>query len=128
MVNETTENSKRMLDESQKKFTEKYGKETGHWGQKYSDTLLAIQKEENSFLPSEKRLNELFADLYRYNQLMKNAISNKGNGVSAEEYMRQFQPQPQNIFINVAQNGKTIVETDKGKPPKVQSKTVPFSR
>ena len=107
---------------------EKYGSEAGRWGKKYDDTLLAIQKEENSFLPSEKRLDELFADLNRYRQLMQNAISNKGNGVSAEEYMRQFQPQPQNIFINVAQNGKTIVETDKGKPPKVKSKTVPFSR
>lgn len=128
VVADVEANSKRMLDESQKDYTEKYGKEAGHWGQKYDDTLLAIQKEENSFLPSEKRLKELLADLKRYRQLMYNAISNKGNGVSAEEYMRQFQPQPQNIFINVAQNGKTIVETDKGKPPKVQSKTVPFSR
>lgn len=120
--------SKKMLDVNNQSLTEKYGSEAGRWGKKYDETLLAIQKEENSFSPSEKRLNELFADLNRYNQLMKNAISNKGNGVSAEEYMRQFQPQPQNIFINVAQNGKTIVETDKGKPPKVQSKTVPFSR
>lgn len=118
--------SKKMLDVNNQSLTEKYGSEAGRWGKKYDETLLAIQKEENSFLPSEKRLNELFADLNRYNQLMKNAIADKGNRVTAGEYMSQFQAQPQNIFINVAQNGKTIVETDKGKPPKVKSKTVPF--
>lgn len=120
--------SKKMLDVNNQSLTEKYGSEAGRWGKKYDETLLAIQKEENSFLPSEKRLNELFADLNRYNQLMLNAIADKGNRVTVGEYMSQYQAQPQNIFINVAQNGKTIVETDKGKPPKVQSKTVPFSR
>jgi hypothetical protein len=46
---------------------------------------------------------------------MKNAIKNGDgkNGASAQEYMANF-------VINIDSSGKTVVETDKGKLPKVK--------
>ncbi|MBQ3716338.1 MAG: hypothetical protein II892_12315, partial [Fibrobacter sp.] len=89
------------------------------------DTLLEIQKEENSFLPSQKKLDKLYGDLRLYNQLTKNAVAaQKGDKMmSPQEYMQALN---QNIIINVDSNGKAVVETDKGKPPKVSGrKTTP---
>ena len=43
--------------------------------------------------------------------------------MSPQEYMQALN---QNIIINVDSNGKAVVETDKGKPPKVSGrKTTP---
>ena len=115
VVADVEANSRAMVDRNQAEFEKRYGKEAGTYSKKHGETLLEIQKEENSFLPSQKKLDKLYADLNMYNTLMKNAIKNGDgkNGVSAQEYMANF-------VINIDSSGKTVVETDKGKPPKVK--------
>lgn len=115
VVADVEANSRAMVDRNQAEFEKRYGKEAGAYSKKHGETLLKIQKEENSFLPSQKKLDKLYADLNMYNTLMKNAIKNGDgkNGVSAQEYMANF-------VINIDSSGKTVVETDKGKPPKVK--------
>ena len=125
VVADVEANSRAMVDRNQAEFEKRYGPEAARWSKKHGDTLLEIQKEENSFLPSQKKLNKLYADLNMYNTLMKNAIKNGDgkNGVTSQEYMQALN---QNIIINVDSNGKAVVETDKGKPPKVSGrKTTP---
>lgn len=114
VVADVEANSRAMVDRNQAEFEKRYG-----------DTLLEIQKEENSFLPSQKKLDKLYGDLRLYNQLTKNAVAaQKGDKMmSPQEYMQALN---QNIIINVDSNGKAVVETDKGKPPKVSGrKTTP---
>lgn len=125
VVADVEANSRAMVDRNQAEFEKRYGPEAARWSKKHGDTLLEIQKEENSFLPSQKKLDKLYADLNMYNTLMKNAIKNGDgkNGVTPQEYMQALN---QNIIINVDSNGKAVVETDKGKPPKVSGrKTTP---
>ncbi len=125
VVADVEANSRAMVDRNQAEFEKRYGSKAAVFSKKHGETLLEIQKEENSFLPSQKKLNKLYADLNMYNTLMKNAIKNGDgkNGVSAQEYMQALN---QNIIINVDSNGKAVVETDKGKPPKVSGrKTTP---
>ena len=125
VVADVEANSRAMVDRNQAEFEKRYGPEAARWSKKHGDTLLEIQKEENSFLPSQKKLDKLYADLNMYNTLMKNAIKNGDgkNGVTSQEYMQALN---QNIIINVDSNGKAVVETDKGKPPKVSGrKTTP---
>ncbi len=125
VVADVEANSRAMVNRNQAEFEKRYGPEAARWSKKHGDTLLEIQKEENSFLPSQKKLNKLYADLNMYNTLMKNAIKNGDgkNGVTSQEYMQALN---QNIIINVDSNGKAVVETDKGKPPKVSGrKTTP---
>lgn len=125
VVADVEANSRAMVDRNQAEFEKRYGPEAARWSKKHGDTLLEIQKEENSFLPSQKKLNKLYADLNMYNTLMKNAIKNGDgkNGVTSQEYMQALN---QNIIINVDSNGRAVVETDKGKPPKVSGrKTTP---
>lgn len=125
VVADVEANSRAMVDRNQAEFEKRYGPEAARWSKKHGDTLLEIQKEENSFLPSQKKLDKLYGDLNMYNTLMKNAIKNGDgkNGVTSQEYMQALN---QNIIINVDSNGKAVVETDKGKPPKVSGrKTTP---
>lgn len=118
VVADVEANSRAMVDRNQAEFEKRYGGQAAVFSKKHGETLLEIQKEENSFLPSQKKLDKLYADLNMYNTLMKNAIKNGDgkNGVTAQEYMQALN---QNIVINVDSNGKAVVETDKGKPPKV---------
>ena len=125
VVADVEANSRAMVDRNQAEFEKRYGGQAAVFSKKHGETLLEIQKEENSFLPSQKKLDKLYADLNMYNTLMKNAIKNGDgkNGVSPQEYMQALN---QNIIINVDSNGKAVVETDKGKPPKVSGrKTTP---
>lgn len=125
VVADVEANSRAMVDRNQAEFEKRYGGKAAVFSKKYGETLLEIQKEENSFLPSQKKLDKLYGDLNMYNTLMKNAIKNGDgkNGVSAQEYMQALN---QNIIINVDSNGRAVVETDKGKPPKVSGrKTTP---
>ena len=121
VVADVEANSRAMVDRNQAEFEKRYGGQAAVFSKKHGETLLEIQKEENSFLPSQKKLDKLYADLNMYNTLMKNAIKNGDgkNGVSAQEYMQALN---QNIIINVDSNGKAVVETDKGKPPKVSGR------
>ena len=115
VVADVEANSRAMVERNQENFEKRYGSKAAVYSKKHGETLLEIQKEENSFLPSQKKLDKLYADLNMYNTLMKNAIKNGDgkNGVSAQEYMANF-------VINIDSSGKTVVETDKGKPPKVK--------
>ncbi len=125
VVADAEANSRAMVDRNQAEFEKRYGGQAAVFSKKHGETLLEIQKEENSFLPSQKKLDKLYADLNMYNTLMKNAIKNGDgkNGVTSQEYMQALN---QNIIINVDSNGKAVVETDKGKPPKVSGrKTTP---
>ena len=54
-----------------------------------------------------------------YNSRMQSAIKADKNGASSKEYMQALS---QNIIINVDSSGKAVVETDKGKPPKVSTR------
>ncbi len=115
VVADVEANSRAMVERNQENFEKRYGSKAAVYSKKHGETLLEIQKEENSFLPSQKKLDKLYADLNMYNTLTKNAIKNGDgkNGVSAQEYMANF-------VINIDSSGKTVVETDKGKPPKVK--------
>ena len=115
VVADVEANSRAMVERNQENFEKRYGSKAAVYSKKHGETLLEIQKEENSFWPSQKKLDKLYADLNMYNTLVKNAIKNGDgkNGVSAQEYMANF-------VINIDSSGKTVVETDKGKPPKVK--------
>ena len=115
VVADVEANSRAMVERNQENFEKRYGSKAAVYNKKKGETLIKIQKEENSFLPSQKKLAKLYADLNMYNILMKNSMKNGDgkNGVSAQEYMANF-------VINIDSSGKTVVETDKGKPPKVK--------
>ena len=112
-------NSRAMVDRNQAEFEKRYGSTASYYSKKHGETLLAIQKEENSFIPSQKKLDKLWADLKMYNSRMQSAIKADKNGASSKEYMQALS---QNIIINVDSSGKAVVETDKGKPPKVSTR------
>lgn len=115
VVADVEASSRSMVDRNQAEFEKRYGSKAAEFSKKHGETLLEIQKEENSFLPSQKKLNKLYGALNMYSAQMKNAIKNDDgkNIVSAQEYMANF-------VINIDSMGKTVVETDKGKPPKVK--------
>ena len=112
-------NSRAMVDRNQAEFEKRYGSTASYYSKKHGETLLAIQKEENSFMPSQKKLDKLWTDLKMYNSRMQSAIKADKNGASSKEYMQALS---QNIIINVDSSGKAVVETDKGKPPKVSTR------
>ena len=106
------------IDANAKSFEERYGK-NAH-AKRYDETLKAINEEETSFLPSQKKLDKLYAQLNVSRNLMAQDIANGTQRTSAQDYMQALN---QNIVINVDSNGRAVVETDKGKPPKVKSRT-----
>ena len=119
VVADVEANSRAMVDRNQAEFEKRYGSTASYYSKKHGETLLAIQKEENSFIPSQKKLDKLWADLKMYNSRMQSAIKADKNGASSKEYMQALS---QNIIINVDSSGKAVVETDKGKPPKVSTR------
>lgn len=127
VVADVEANSRAMVDRNQAEFEKRYGKEAGAYSKKHSETLLEIQKEENSFLPSQKKLDKLYGDLRMYNQLTMNAIeAKKGeNGISAQEYMQNLTVAP-NIVINVdPTNNRYTAQSDGGKPARVKVQNTP---
>ena len=126
-VEDVQNRSREMVDKNQAEFEKRYGPEAAKWSKKHGDTLLEIQKEENSFLPSQKKLDKLYGDLRLYNQLTKNAVeARKGeNGISAQEYLKQFTVAP-NIVINMdPTNNRYTAQSDGGKPAKVKVQNTP---
>ena len=105
------------INTNAKSFEQKYGSNIS--AKKYDETLKAIQEEENSFWPSQKKLDKLYKQLNVSRTLMAQDIASGTQRVTAQDYMQALN---QNIVINVDSNGKTVVETDNGKPPKVQSR------
>ena len=127
VVADVEANSRTMVDRNQAEFEKRYGKEAGAYSKKHGETLLEIQKEENSFLPSQKKLDKLYGDLRMYNQLTMNAIeAKKGeNGISAQEYMQNLTVAP-NIVINVdPTNNRYTAQSDGGKPARVKVQNIP---
>ena len=106
------------IDSNAKSFEERYGK-NAH-AKRYDETQKAINEEETSFMPSQKKLDKLYAQLNVSRKLMAQDIANGTQRTSAQDYMQALN---QNIVINVDSNGRAVVETDKGKPPKVKSRT-----
>lgn len=106
------------IDTNAKSFETRYGKNVH--ASRYDETLKAINEEETSFWPSQKKLDKLYETLKIQRELMSRDIKNGSQRVNAQNYEQALN---QNIVINVDSNGRAVVETDKGKPPKVKSRT-----
>ena len=118
VVANTRDISNNTIAANAKSFEERYGKNVH--AKRYDETMKAINEEETSFLPSQKKLDKLYAQLNVSRKLMAQDIANGTQRTSAQDYMQALN---QNIVINVDSNGRAVVETDKGKPPKVKSRT-----
>ena len=118
VVANTRDISNNTIAANAKSFEERYGK-NAH-AKRYDETLKAINEEETSFMPSQKKLDMLYAQLNVSRKLMAQDIAGGTQRTSAQDYMQALN---QNIVINVDSNGRAVVETDKGKPPKVKSRT-----
>lgn len=118
VVASSRETAANTIDTNAKSFEERYGKNVH--AKRYDETMKAINEEETSFLPSQKKLDKLYAQLNVSRKLMAQDVANGAQRTSAQDYMQALN---QNIVINVDSNGRAVVETDKGKPPKVKSRT-----
>ncbi|MBR6941863.1 MAG: phage tail tape measure protein [Fibrobacter sp.] len=111
------------IDTNAKSFEERYGK-NAH-AKRYDETLKAIQEEENSFLPSQKKLDKLYAQLNVSRKLMAQDIASGAHRVSAQEYMQNLTVAP-NIVINLdASNNRFTAQSDGGKPANIRVKNTP---
>ena len=104
------------IDANAKSFEERYGKNVH--AKRYDETLKAINEEETSFLPSQKKLDKLYETLKIQRELMSRDIKSGSQRVNAQDYEQALN---QNIVIHVDSNGRSMVETDHGKPPKVKT-------
>lgn len=118
VVASSRETAANTIDTNAKSFETRYGKNVH--ASRYDETLKAINEEETSFWPSQKKLDKLYAQLNVSRKLMAQEVANGTQHTSAQDYMQALN---QNIVINVDSNGRAVVETDKGKPPKVKSRT-----
>ncbi len=123
VVANSTETARQTIDANAKSFEERYGK--NDHAKRYDETLKAINDEENSFMPSQKKLDKLYAQLSVSRELMKRDIENGSQRVSAKDYMQQFTVAP-NIVINLdASNNRFTAQSDGGKPAKVKIQNTP---
>jgi TP901 family phage tail tape measure protein len=111
------------IDANAKSFEERYGK-NAH-AKRYDETLKAINEEETSFLPSQKKLDKLYDQLDVSRELMKRDIASGAQRVSAQEYMKNLTVAP-NIVINLdASNNRFTAQSDGGKPANIRVKNTP---
>lgn len=123
VVENSNETSRKIIEANAKSFEERYGK-NAH-AKRYDETLKAIQEEENSFLPSQKKLNKLYAQLSVSRELMKRDIADGSQRVTAKDYMQQFTVAP-NIVINLdTSNNNFNAHSDGGKPANIRVKNTP---
>ena len=123
VVANSTETARQTIDANAKSFEERYGK-NAH-AKRYDETLKAINDEENSFMPSQKKLDKLYKQLNVSRELMKRDIANGSQRVTAKDYMQQFTVAP-NIVINLdASNNRFTAQSDGGKPAKVKIQNTP---
>lgn len=123
VVANSTETARQTIDTNAKSFEERYGK-NAH-AKRYDETLKAINDEENSFMPSQKKLEKLYSQLNVSRELMKRDIADGSQRVTAKDYMQQFTVAP-NIVINLdASNNRFTAQSDGGKPAKVKVKNTP---
>ncbi len=104
------------IDTNAKSFETRYGKNVH--ASRYDETLKAINEEETSFWPSQKKLDKLYETLKIQRELMSRDIKSGSQRVNAQNYEQALN---QNIVIHVDSNGRSMVETDHGKPPKVKT-------
>ncbi len=123
VVANSRENAANTIDTNTKSFEEKYGKNVH--AKRYDETLKAINEEETSFLPSQKKLDKLYAQLDVSRELMKRDIASGAQRVSAQEYMKNLTVAP-NIVINLdASNNRFTAQSDGGKPANIRVKNTP---
>ena len=123
VVEDSNERGRKTIEENAKSFEERYGK-NAH-AKRYDETLKAIQEEENSFLPSQKKLDKLYKQLNVSRELMKRDFENGSQRVTAKDYMQQFTVSP-NIVINLdASNNNFNAHSDGGKPANIRVKNTP---
>ena len=116
VVASSRETAANTIDTNAKSFEERYGKNVH--AKRYDETLKAINEEETSFLPSQKKLDKLYAQLNISRELMSRDIASGRQRTNAQNYEQALN---QNIVIHVDSNGRSMVETDHGKPPKVKT-------
>lgn len=123
VVENSNETGRKIIEANAKSFEERYGK-NAH-AKRYDETLKAILKEENSFLPSQKKLDKLYAQLNVSLKLMAQDIASGAHRVSAQEYMQNLTVAP-NIVINLdASNNRFTAQSDGGKPANIRVKNTP---
>lgn len=123
VVAESRKTAANTIDTNAKSFEEKYGKNVH--AKRYDETLKAINEEETSFLPSQKKLDKLYAQLDVSRELMKRDIASGAQRVSAQEYMKNLTVAP-NIVINLdASNNRFTAQSDGGKPANIRVQNTP---
>ena len=123
VVASSREIARNTIDTNAKSFEEKYGKNVH--AQRHDKTLLAIQEEETSLFPSQKKLDKLYETLKIQRELMSQDLKSGAQRVSADEYMKNLTVAP-NIVINLdAANNRYTAESDGGKPAKVKVQNTP---
>ena len=123
VVASSRETARNTIDTNAKSFEEKYGKNVH--AQRHDKTLLAIQEEETSLFPSQKKLDKLYETLKIQRELMSQDLKSGAQRVSADEYMKNLTVAP-NIVINLdAANNRYTAESDGGKPAKVKVQNTP---
>ena len=121
VVAESRKTAANTIDTNAKNFETKYGKNVH--AKRYDETLKAINEEETSFLPSQKKLDKLYEQLNVSRELMKRDIENQR--ASAKDYMQNLTVAP-NIVINMDQaNNRYTAQSDGGKPAKVKVQNTP---
>lgn len=116
VVAESRDTAANTIDTNAKSFETRYGKNVH--ASRYDETLKAINEEETSFWPSQKKLDKLYETLKIQRELMSRDIKSGSQRVNAQNYEQALN---QNIVIHVDSNGRSMVETDHGKPPKVKT-------
>ena len=123
VVADSTEIGRRTIDENAKSFEDRYGKNIH--AKRYDDTLKAINEEENSFMPSPKKIDKLYAQLNVSRELMSRDIADGSQRVTPQEYMQNLTVAP-NIVINMdPANNRFTARSDGGKPAKVKIQNTP---
>lgn len=118
VVANSRETAANTIDTNAKSFEERYGK-NAH-ASRYDETLKAINEEETSFMPSQKKLDKLYAQLSVSRKLMAQDIAGGSHRVSAQEYKQNVTVAP-NIVINMDPiNNRFNAHSDGGKPANIK--------
>ena len=118
VVANTRDISNNTIAANAKSFEERYGK-NAH-AKRYDETLKAINEEETSFMPSQKKLDKLYAQLSVSRKLMAQDIAGGSHRVSAQEYKQNVTVAP-NIVINMDPiNNRFNAHSDGGKPANIK--------
>lgn len=85
VVADSLEIGQNTINTNAKSFEQKYASNIS--AKKYDETLKAIQEEENSFWPSQKKLDKLYKQLSVSRTLMAQDIASGTQRVTAQDYM-----------------------------------------